>query len=402
MNTNDPLTDFLDHFQNAFAEGQFVKMTLGKPPKAKSDLKNVYVRPVAIKNQLMLSFVFRYVTRDVTKNFVAGEAMEQLKALLGQDFLHAILFTGHHDIQLAFNKKRIPRLVFSKATQSLLQDVSHDREKHRLINTEGNIWLQQLGITNKNFEVLPKMQDKYRQINKYVELIDSMLGESKPGRKIRVADMGSGKGYLTFSLYDHLLNNRKMDVSVTGVEMRDELVRICNRIAAEAGFDNLKFIKSNIVDFDAVEIDMLIALHACDTATDEAIFEGITGQAEYIVVAPCCHKQVRKVMQPPEELTPVLKHGIFAERQAELITDALRALLMEKYGYKTKVFEFISTEHTPKNVMIVGVKSGENVDKVAISNQIHSIKTFYGIEKHHLEYLLAGYEPIVDNENGKL
>jgi hypothetical protein len=399
MHTNDPLSGFLDHFQSAFAEGQLVKMTLGKPPKAKSELKNVYVRPVAIKMQLMLSFVYRYETRDVTVNFNVDEATEQLKTLLGREFLHAIIFTVHHDLQLAFNKKRVPRLIVSEATQSLLQDVSHDREKHRLIKTEGNIWLQQLGITNKNFEVVPKMQDKFRQINKYVELIDAMIDENKSGKIFRVADMGSGKGYLTFSLYDHLVNNRKMDVRITGVEMRDDLVIKCNRIAKEAGFDHLHFVKSNIADFDASEPDMLIALHACDTATDDAIFRGITGQAGYIVVAPCCHKQVRKAMQPPDELKPMLKHGIFAGRQAELITDALRALIMERYGYKTKVFEFISTEHTPKNIMIAGVKTSENVDKVTISKQIHKIKILYGIEKHHLEELLAGYEHIVKNEN---
>lgn len=240
------------------------------------------------------------------------------------------------------------------------------------------------------------MQDKYRQINKYVELVDAMLGDDDFSAPFRVADMGSGKGYLTFGLYDHLVNNRKIEAQITGVEMRKELVETCNRIARGADFTHLQFIHSNINDFDVAGYKMLIALHACDTATDDAIFQGIVAGAKFIVVAPCCQKQVRKSMQPPDNLKPILRHGIFAERQAELITDALRALILEKYGYQTKVFEFISTEHTPKNLMIFGVKSDKIVDKNRISSQIHEIKSFYGVENHYLEDLLMSYQQNVD------
>ncbi len=390
MQAKKDIAGFLDLFKQSFVAGDFLKLTLGKPVKSASKFQNVYVRPVVIKKQLMLSFVFRYENKDVTKNFLIDDAIIQLKSIIGKDFFHAILFTAKHDIQLLFNNKHIPRLLTSKATQSVLHEFSHDRIKKRLIKAEENIWLQKSGITNKQFEVIPKMQDKFRQINKYVELIDGMLGRIQPGSSFSVADMGSGKGYLTFSLYDYLVNNRKIDARITGVEMRDDLVDSCNKIASDTGFNNLSFIKSNIVDFEAEGLDMLIALHACDTATDDAIFKGIVANARYIIVAPCCHKQVRRVMQSPEDLEPALKHGIFAERQAELITDALRALMLEKFGYKTKVFEFVSTEHTPKNVMITGVKTCKIVNKVALSEQIHALKKFYGIESHYLEELLEG------------
>jgi hypothetical protein len=391
MQAKNDITDFLDLFRQACIAGEFIRLTLGKPAKSNVDIQNVYIRPIEIKKQLMLSFVFRHATKDITKNFSIDDAIVQVKSLVGYVFFHAVLFTARNDIQLLFNKKHIPRLLTGKATQSVLRGLSHDRMKKRLIETEGNIWMQKLGITNKKFEVIPKMHDKYRQINKYVELIDPMLDPIKSGSRFDVADMGSGKGYLTFSLYEHLVNNRKMDARIAGVEMRDELVKSCNKIAADTGFKNLTFIKSSIADFKAEGLDMLIALHACDTATDDAIFKGIVSEARYIVVAPCCHKQVRKAMQPPENLEPALKHGIFAERQAELITDALRALMLEKFGYKTKVFEFISTEHTPKNVMITGVKTGKIVNKVALSEQIHALKKIYGIESHYLEELIEGY-----------
>jgi len=232
------------------------------------------------------------------------------------------------------------------------------------------------------------MNDKFRQIDKYIEIIDSNLKESMPDKPFTIADMGSGKGYLTFALYDHLANNLKMEVKITGVEMRQNLVDLCNKIARESGFDGLSFVQGSISDYKIEKIDMLIALHACDTATDDAIFKGISADAGYIICAPCCHKQIRKAMNPENEMKPILKHGIFMERQAEMLTDGLRALFLEKHGYQTKAFEFISTNHTPKNVMIVGRKSQVKPDIAKISDQIHRIKNAFGIEKHYLEELI--------------
>ncbi|MCF8365140.1 MAG: SAM-dependent methyltransferase, partial [Bacteroidales bacterium] len=256
---------------------------------------------------------------------------------------------------------------------------------------EGRQYLQQLGVTNSNFEVIPAMSNKFRQINKFIEIINSILPEKTTPDSLKVVDMGSGKGYLTFALYDHLTNNRNIPAQITGVEMRRDLVEKCNQIAKISDFKNLTFQKSNIQEFEIENLNMLIALHACDTATDDAIYKGITAGADYIVVAPCCHKQVRKSMNVDDALKPVLRHGIFLERQAELLTDGIRSLLLEKYGYKVKTLEFISTEHTPKNVMIIAIKSDKIVDKVGISEQIYQIKKIFGIEYQHLENLLGSY-----------
>ncbi|MFA5359331.1 MAG: methyltransferase, partial [Patescibacteria group bacterium] len=166
------------------------------------------------------------------------------------------------------------------------------------------------------------------------------------------------------------------------------LVDLCNRIVAESGFEGLSFVQGSISDYPVGKIDMLIALHACDTATDDAIFKGISADATYIICAPCCHHQIRKEMNPENELKPILKHGIFLERQAEMLTDGLRALILEKYGYHAKVFEFISTSHTPKNVIIVGRKTKIKPDVDKISDQIHQIKRAFGIGNHYLEQLL--------------
>ncbi|MFC0182914.1 SAM-dependent methyltransferase [Pseudarcicella hirudinis] len=204
--------------------------------------------------------------------------------------------------------------------------------------------------------------------------------------------MGSGKGYLTFALYDYLHNVLKLNTEITGVEYRQDMVDLCNRIAGKSGFNQLNFVQGTIEEFESEHINLLIALHACDTATDDAIYKGIRAGAELIVVAPCCHKQIRREIEKNKaenELNFLTKYGIFLERQAEMVTDGIRALILEYFGYKTKVFEFISDAHTPKNVLVVGIKSKERDDKKAgILKKIQETKTYFGIDYHHLERLL--------------
>jgi hypothetical protein len=206
--------------------------------------------------------------------------------------------------------------------------------------------------------------------------------------------MGSGKGYLTFALYDHLTATPVRTISVTGVEAREDLVLFCNKTAQKAGFDGLRFVRGTIDSYDAAGADLLIALHACDTATDDAIYKGIRADAKLIIVAPCCHKQIRREMEKgaaDSSLEPMLRHGIFLERQAEMATDTLRALLLERHGYAVKAFEFISDSHTPKNVMIVAErKKGAAKDIDAVTRRIESFKQLLGIRFHYLETLLAG------------
>lgn len=392
MSENKQILEFIDELTGGFSDGKLLKVTLGKPRYKSDDLKNIYIRPVEIKNSKQLQFVFRHNTRDVTKNFSVEQAVPLLQSMIGQEFLQANMFCTDKDIQLMISKKGTARILYSKPTHSPLQQLDHDQVKKRLIEPDEKIYLQKLGITNRDFKVIPKMQDKYRQINKYVEIIDSFLPKDIKNKMFRIVDMGSGKGYLTFALYDHLKNNRKIPTRITGVEMRSELVEQCNRIVNETGFSRLNFAKGSIAEYNFGKADMLIALHACDTATDDAIYKGIAADVPFIVVAPCCQKQLRKAMKPGNELQPVLKHGIFLERQAEILTDGLRMLYLEKFGYQTKAIEFISTEHTPKNVMIIARKSNKIVNNVHISAQIHRIMKSFNIDYHHLGRLLDGYQ----------
>lgn len=386
-----PIHQFLEKLSQSVQNQTFIKLTLSKP-KHLVDLKNIYVRLIEIKNTPKLSFTFRYTTRDEVKNHDFTEGYELIESQLGATFLNTILLTPENDISLVFNKKgENPQILIKKtslAGTSLSKkegtDLSHNKEKKRLLDPS-QPYFHALEITDSKGNITPTGQKKFKQINKYIEIIDNLLKEIPLPDDAIVVDFGSGKGYLTFALYDHLFNNLTMTPSVSGFELRENLTHFCNELAKKQHFSQLKFIAQDINDYQTERLDMLIALHACDTATDVAIAKGIKANAKIIVVAPCCHKQIRKQLNVNNEMQPILKHGIMEERQAELLTDGIRALLMEAHGYKTKVFEFVSTEHTPKNVMIVGIKS--QIKKEAFA-QVEAIKKHYGIEYHALERLI--------------
>jgi SAM-dependent methyltransferase len=386
-------TQFLTAFRTAFNAGQLLKCTLGKPtPEAPEGLKNIYLRPVELKKGLHIAFNFRYQTRDEVKNFTLEEAVEQLKQLLGTAFLNADILTPERDFSLQIDPKGESRFMEKKPSQKTATSIptAHNRNKIRLLDPAAP-WLHLLGITNAKGEVLAAHQDKWRQINKYLETIESLLRDQPLPTGAQIADMGSGKGYLTFALYDFLENHLKLAPVITGIELRPALVDFCNKTAQKLGFQNLHFVAQDIAAYHPERLDMLIALHACDTATDLALAAGIREKARIIVVAPCCHKQIRREMKAQNELAPLLQHGILEERQAELVTDGIRALLLEAQGYHTKVFEFISTEHTAKNVMITATMDGRRLNQRRSDAlaQVAALKTGFGIREHWLEKLLA-------------
>ncbi|MGB8509634.1 MAG: SAM-dependent methyltransferase [Pyrinomonadaceae bacterium] len=384
------LDQFIGETEKSIAAHAFVKLTLGKYRGDEADLKNIYARLVEVKGSARLSLLSRYRSRDVVKNYAVAEGIAVIRQILGTDFLSAHLFTLTQDFQLVFNKRREARLALRPPTFTQTPIVAPDREKRRHIELAGNVYLRALGITNERDEVKAGMGDKFRQINKFVETIGALFAASgiSGKRKISIVDMGAGKGYLTFAVYDYFNNALGIEASVTGVESRAELVTLCNDIAHRAGFGGLTFSSGFINDLEVGDADILIALHACDTATDDALYKGIAARASLIITAPCCHKELRPQIHPPAVLQSVLRHGHLLEREAETITDSLRALLLESSGYRTKVFEFISTEHTRKNTMIAAVRRDSPDERETAMRQYHALKQFYGIREQRLEDLL--------------
>lgn len=379
------LDQFLATVEAATADGTLVRLALRMPFGADETLKSVDIKPAIIRDALKLSFTLHHQTRDLTQNHPPAGAIGQLRRLIDKDFRQAFLFTTEFDLQYDAQGKA-PRLKQSAATSKAAATLSHDRAKARPIPAGGRPWLAALGVTGADGQVLKASGDKFRQINRYVEILGPLL-EAIPANKLRrVVDMGAGKGYLTFAVADYLAQKRAAPAEVVGVEFRPDLVEFCNSAAEETGVTNLHFEQGSIAEFDSAGADALIALHACDTATDDAIAKGIAAGSELIVVAPCCHKQIRREMEASNQHTDldfVTRHGIFLERQAEMVTDAMRAMILEHFGYATKVFEFVSDVHTPKNVLIVATKRGGKDEKAL--QRLAEAKGFFGIRRHYLE-----------------
>lgn len=372
--------------QQHINDNTFIKLTISDRRHKKHEISKVLIKLVSLKKGLHLSFVYRYETKDITKNYPVEEGIQNIDALLSQDFKQALLFTTKEDVHYTAMGKT--KIKVKKASIKQAPTLSHDKEKKRLISAEGNIYLKELGVTTAEGKVKKDMQDKYRQINKYIEIVDAALKDLKNEKSLHIVDMGAGKGYLTFSLYDYLSQTLKIDTSVTGVELRPNLVKDCNAIAQKAEFRQLNFVEGRIESVELAQLDVLVALHACNTATDDAIYRGIISNAKLIVCSPCCHKQVRQDMAKDNTLSAITKYGILQERQAEIVTDAIRALYLEAYGYKTQVFEFIATEHTPKNIIITAlkVKDVKSPDASKLE-EVKKLKALLGVEKHYLDTL---------------
>ena len=397
---------FLDLLRTATQTGALTKLTLGKHRGADASLKNLLVRPVTLKTGLHLAFVWRHATRDITKNHSPTDALALLEPLIGADFLDAHLFTNTQTAQLECQPDGTARLHIKQTIAAApTAPAPHDRAKSHLIPVSAP-WLSGLGVTNNRGQPRDGMADKFRQIQKFTELLSHLLIEAglipaptfvpdlPPDSSVvprhsslRVIDMGSGKGYLTFAVAALLGNH----ATVQGIEARPELVDLCNRVARDNHLPNLSFTAGQIDSYEIENrnsktensLDVLIALHACDTATDDALAKGIAAGATLLVVSPCCQKELRPQLTAPPVLTDALRHGIFQERHTEFVTDALRAQLLEWAGYRTKVFEFISTEHTAKNLMIAAIKVRPPGDP-ATADRLRAFAAFYGIRTQRL------------------
>ena len=379
---------FLDKLRASVEQGTFVKITLSRG-RGGSGLRNVYGRLVELKSGTMVSFTLRHATRDVTRNETPADASGAIEKWLTNDFEEAHLFTTTGDWKLRAEHggewtMKAARPVFSTAVAT-----SHDRPKVRAIANAQ--FLVKLGVTAPDGTARPGMADKLRQVERFVEILGHLVEGSamRDAKAVRVCDMGAGKGYLTFATHE-FFRARGVKAEVIGVEQRADLVEQTNRIAADLKLEGLSFVQGAIGAFALPEnLDVLIALHACDTATDDALAAGVRAGARLIVAAPCCQKEVRREFSPPPVLAGVLRHGILAERQAELITDGIRALVLDAAGYDASVFEFISNEHTGKNVMIAATPRKTTKDAAAVREELRALMEFFGLRTQRLVALLS-------------
>ncbi|HEX5278180.1 MAG TPA: SAM-dependent methyltransferase [Fluviicoccus sp.] len=387
----DHLTDFLSRLRQSLDARTLSKLVLSKYQGDEKELLRLTLRPINLRGQDCLSFVYQYQTREITKNHPVAEGVALIGALLGRDFKNANLLASDGETQLQFSKKGKTTLQHQGQARAEAAARTHDHEKQRFLDLD-RPFLHDLGVTDAKGQLIPAMSRKWKQINKFLEIFSHAADSARlpADRPVRVLDFGSGKGYLTFAVHDWLTHTAGRTAHVTGVELRESLVSLCMDSVRKHGLEGLDFFTGDVRTFAPPTLDIMIALHACDIATDYAIHTGIRLGAEIILCAPCCHKEVRPQMHSPAVLQPLLKHGIHLGQEAEMVTDGLRALLLEASGYDTQVFEFVSLEHTSKNKMILAVKRKTARDGSPYRLQVKGIKEFYGIRTQCLERLLDG------------
>jgi len=398
------LERFYAALRRALEVGGSVKLVLSKPARGAGDLQRIDARLVELKGARHLQLTEHHTTRDVARNVPLGEAEAAVRALIGDTFLRAHLRTQFEELELMVGKRGTVGLVATRKEGALPDDPGegHDRVKRRRVDPNAP-YLVGLGVTDTSGAVIPAMARKFKQIDKFVEVLEHALheagllvaGRAESGRTepLRIADFGCGKGYLTFAVHEHLTHALGLDVRTVGVELRDELVLFCNNVARRCGSPGLSFERGDVSTVAPPALDVMIALHACDTATDHALHLGLRAGARVLVCSPCCHKELRPQVATPGVLAPLLRHGVHLGQEAEMLTDGLRALLVEAEGYDAKVFEFVALEHTSKNKMLVAVRRPGPPDparRAARLAEVASLKAFYGVREQRLESLLAG------------
>ena len=412
VNKLTPAEQICTKLAESLTKGTFARLVLSAPEALGDAPQKILGRFVMLKGVPHLSLTLRYPTRDVTKNVPLAEGTAWLREQLDRQFHSALLCTTARDWQFISNAAGEARLIDHQPSAKKTPAREHDQRHTGILDATARDWLQGLDVLDVAGKVRVSMADKHRQINHYLEILSHLAKEcgwlgvpvsdatrtkaaadnNAPNRSsaLHLADMGCGKGYLTFGIWHLFHRVWKTPVHIIGVETRADLVATTNKLVQQIGAEGLEFVSGTIESARLPRVDALITLHACNTATDDAIRRGIELGAKLIIVAPCCHKELRPQFGQPAPLAPVLRHGVMEERMAEWVTDGLRALFLEWAGYRTKVMEFVAGEHTPKNLMIAAVREREAFTDESARKRIEELKAFFGVEKHALDPLLVG------------
>ncbi len=348
------------------------------------DFIKIKVRPVMIRDSLYFQ-VSRYTDKQVFhENMTAEDALETLSGWILHDFRQAQIRMQDEMVTVLVSKKGKATIKSKKAACVETQNLEHNRKKQYIIE-EGTAvpFMIDLGVMTESGKIIRTRYDKYRQINRFLEFIEDILPELPTDRTVHIIDFGCGKSYLTFAMYYYLKVLKHYDIRITGLDLKQKVIEDCQALADRYGYDGLQFLCGDIADYNGTdEVDMVVTLHACDTATDYALYKAVKWHASVILSVPCCQHELNRKMQC-ETLSGAFQYGLIKERTAALMTDAMRGQLLEMKGYKTQLLEFIDMEHTPKNILIRGVKSRGLLPKAARKQQMENYqkcRDFFGAE----------------------
>lgn len=339
---------------------QTIQSAIASNPVNRDKISKVKLRPVIIREQLSYQAESFIGTKAYHKNLVPAELPEYVERIMKEDFKQLELDTENEKVTVLVSKKgkvTINRKKKQQAKKISAQEMSHNKQKQYVLPKDIPVpFLIDLGVQTTEGKIVNAKYDKFRQINRYLEFVRDILPSLPKGRTLTIIDFGCGKSYLTFALYYYLKVMNKYDIRVIGLDLKEDVIEKCNALSRKYGYDGLSFHVGDISTYDGVdEVDMVVTLHACDTATDYALEKAVRWNATVILSVPCCQHEINKQIAC-KELEPILKYGLIKEKMSALITDAIRANLLEEQGYETQILEFIDMEHTPKNILIRAVK----------------------------------------------
>jgi len=349
--------------------------------KSEKTFNKVTIKKVTIKNEERHQFEYIYDKNVEHKNLNDDETSAEICHLIESYFKQAVINTVAHDYHILVSKKGEAKIKKKAATRKF-EEASHNRKKKYILNEgEHSAFLMELGIMTEQGKIVNSKYDKFKQINRYLELVSDCIPYLDKNKTIRIIDFGCGKAYLTFALYDYLVLKMGYNVEIVGLDLKENVIKFCSDLARKLNYDDLRFEQGDIKGFNQLgEIDMVISLHACNTATDDALARAVNWGAKVILAVPCCqHELLKKIKN--EKMAPMMKYGIIKEKVSSLLTDSLRANVLEIMGYRTQVLEFIDMEHTPKNIMIRAFfEDTPKIDKVV--NQYKEFKNEWQISPY--------------------
>lgn len=359
----------------------FLGATLSNP-KDKNGITKVKVRPILKKDVLLFQCEEHKNNQAFHHNYEEAEAIEKLTDYM-ELFKQMQLETKQFKATVLVSKKG--KVTIQKKQQAGCVkevDLSHNRSKKYILQEGMKVpFLQDLGVMTSEGKIVRTKFDKFRQINRFLEFVEDILPQLDKNKAITILDFGCGKSYLTFAMYYYLHELKNYDVRIVGLDLKTDVIRHCNELSEKYGYEKLRFLEGNIADYTGVEeVDMVVTLHACDTATDFALDKAVGWNAKVILSVPCCQHELNGQMHS-ELLAPLFKYGLIKERMAALITDAMRAEYLENQGYDTQILEFIDMEHTPKNILIRAVKTGKkknNQESIRACEEFFHIKPTLG------------------------
>ena len=381
------MDEFLERLSQSLREGSFARLVLSKPVATDAPLK-LSVRAVELQGQPHYQWTSHFDRRETHENLALEDTLSRTRTLMGTHYRNAHLFTGEADYALRINKSGVPSLRRSRPSHRATV-AAHDRRKEYLI-PEGSpcAFLEAIGVMTAEGRVRSRAQAKFRQINRYLEFVDDIYADLPSAGTLRVVDFGCGKSYLTFALHHLLTNTHGRTVQIVGLDREASVIDECRRIAARLELAGLEFRVGDIVTHETREpVHLAVSLHACDTATDQALAKAVAWGADVIMAVPCCQHEISGLMRG---LPLIEDFGLLKERFAAMATDALRAAALDGSGYRSQVVEFIDLEHTPKNVLIRAVrrKRGERPSE-RLQRDAEALRRLLGIEQFALDRLLV-------------